>query len=115
MSGRLGIDVGGTFTDLLLFDEAKRELHLLKTPSTPHDQSEGVLTGIEKIIRQSGIAAGERVCISPMAVVVEGMEVAIASESGADAGSMSNAKAGAPSESSGERGARVAAAPDPRS
>ena len=59
MTSRLGIDVGGTFTDLLLFNDETRELHLLKTPSTPHDQSEGILTGIEKIIQQSGIPASE--------------------------------------------------------
>ncbi len=46
MSCRLGIDVGGTFTDLLLFNETSGELHLLKTPSTPEDQSVGILTGI---------------------------------------------------------------------
>lgn len=59
MSSRLGIDVGGTFTDLLLFNDATREIHLLKTPSTPQDQSEGILTGIEKIIAQSGVAPGD--------------------------------------------------------
>ena len=59
MTSRLGIDVGGTFTDLLLFNDETRELHLLKTPSTPHDQSEGILTGIERIIQQSGIPASE--------------------------------------------------------
>ncbi len=56
MTSRLGIDVGGTFTDLLLFDDATGALHLLKTPSTPDDQSIGILTGIEKLIGQSGVA-----------------------------------------------------------
>ena len=46
MSYRLGVDVGGTFTDLLLIDE---------TPSTPSDQSEGVLSGIERICAAAGI------------------------------------------------------------
>ncbi len=59
MTCRLGIDVGGTFTDFLLFDDSSRKLHLLKTPSTPHDQSEGILTGIEKIIEQTGVPPGE--------------------------------------------------------
>ncbi len=49
MSYRLGIDVGGTFTDLLLFNEKTGEMLLTKTPSTPADQSIGVLTGIHKI------------------------------------------------------------------
>jgi len=59
MSSRLGIDVGGTFTDLLLFDGATGVSHLLKTPSTPQDQSIGIHHGIEEIIRQSGIAPGD--------------------------------------------------------
>jgi N-methylhydantoinase A len=42
----LGVDVGGTFTDLVLFDVASGTLRLGKTPSTPHDQSEGILDGI---------------------------------------------------------------------
>jgi N-methylhydantoinase A len=49
MSYRLGIDVGGTFTDLLLFNDDTGELLLTKTPSTPLDQSIGVLNGIRKI------------------------------------------------------------------
>jgi N-methylhydantoinase A len=42
----LGVDVGGTFTDLVLFDPAAGTLRLLKTPTTPSNQSAGVLTGI---------------------------------------------------------------------
>ena len=49
MSYRLGIDVGGTFTDLLLFNDDTGEMILTKTPSTPSDQSVGVLNGIHKI------------------------------------------------------------------
>ena len=59
MTSRMGIDVGGTFTDLLLFDDNTGALHLLKTPSTPHDQSIGILTGVKKLIAQSGIAAAD--------------------------------------------------------
>jgi N-methylhydantoinase A len=49
MSYRLGIDVGGTFTDLLLFNDDSGEMVLTKTPSTPSDQSIGVLNGIGRI------------------------------------------------------------------
>jgi len=55
MACRLGIDVGGTFTDLLLFDESSGALHLLKTPSTPQDQSIGILTGVQKLIEQARV------------------------------------------------------------
>ena len=59
MSSRLGIDVGGTFTDLLLFDERSGAMRLLKTPSTPSDQSVGILAGIQQLIEETGIAAAD--------------------------------------------------------
>lgn len=59
MTSRLGIDVGGTFTDLLLFDERSGAIRLLKTPSTPADQSVGILDGIQQLIEETGIAASE--------------------------------------------------------
>ena len=46
---RLGVDVGGTFTDLLLVDDETGDLFRVKTPSTPADPSEGVLTGVKRI------------------------------------------------------------------
>lgn len=46
---RLGIDVGGTFTDLLLSDDRRNRVFQAKTPSTPEDQSIGILKGIELI------------------------------------------------------------------
>ena len=45
----LGVDVGGTFTDLVFLDRASRRLQVLKTPSTPDDQSEGILVGIGRL------------------------------------------------------------------
>jgi N-methylhydantoinase A len=45
----LGVDVGGTFTDLVLFDQAAGTLQVLKTPSTPRNQAEGVLAGIDRL------------------------------------------------------------------
>jgi N-methylhydantoinase A len=42
----VGVDVGGTFTDLVVYDDATRRLEVLKTPSTPHDQSEGIFNGL---------------------------------------------------------------------
>ncbi len=56
MAYRLGIDVGGTFTDLLLADEESGRLFPVKTPSTPADPSEGVMTGIDRICELSGIS-----------------------------------------------------------
>lgn len=56
---RLGVDVGGTFTDLLLLDEKRSRLFAAKVPSTPSDSSIGVLDGIEKICREAGIDLAE--------------------------------------------------------
>ena len=59
MSSRLGVDVGGTFTDLLLFNEQNGELRLLKTPTTPHDQSVGILNGISQLLAETGVSPSE--------------------------------------------------------
>jgi N-methylhydantoinase A len=55
MSYRLGVDVGGTFTDLLLINENTGETHTAKVPSTPEDSSVGVLNGIARICDESGV------------------------------------------------------------
>ena len=52
---RLGVDVGGTFTDLVLIDQRSGKLLTAKVPSTPDDSSRGVLNGIDKICREAGI------------------------------------------------------------
>ena len=56
MSYRLGVDVGGTFTDLLLIDEAKGATFTAKVPSTPEDSSKGVLAGIDKVCETAGVS-----------------------------------------------------------
>ncbi|MDC1144336.1 hydantoinase/oxoprolinase family protein [Porticoccaceae bacterium] len=55
MSYRLGVDVGGTFTDLLLINEDSGATHTAKVPSTPEDSSVGVLNGIARICEESGV------------------------------------------------------------
>ena len=45
----IGVDVGGTFTDIVAFDDATGALVTAKTSSTPANQAEGVLRGIRKI------------------------------------------------------------------
>ena len=52
---RLGVDVGGTFTDLMLIDEKSGKTYVAKVSSTPKDSSIGVLNGIEKICREASI------------------------------------------------------------
>lgn len=59
MSLTLGVDVGGTFTDLLLFNQETGHQVRAKTPSTPADPSVGVLAGIDKICRAAQISAAQ--------------------------------------------------------
>jgi len=59
MNYRLGVDVGGTFTDLLLFDLDSGAFWRHKTPSTPHDSSEGILIGVEVLCGKAGIAPSD--------------------------------------------------------
>jgi N-methylhydantoinase A len=59
MSYRLGVDVGGTFTDLLLVNEANGRIWTAKVPSTPADQSVGVLNGIVRVCERAGIDAAQ--------------------------------------------------------
>ncbi len=54
---RLGIDTGGSFTDVVVLDEATGALTATKTPSTPHDHSLGFLTGAEKALAAAGEGA----------------------------------------------------------
>jgi N-methylhydantoinase A len=57
MTYRLGVDVGGTFTDLLLVDESSGQTYMAKVPSTPDDSSIGVLNGIDRICGESDVDA----------------------------------------------------------
>ena len=68
----LGIDVGGTFTDIVL-DDGAGTLHTTKTPSTK-DQSDGVLNGIAKIAEQVGQSAES--LLAECGIVVHGTTVA---------------------------------------
>jgi N-methylhydantoinase A len=52
---QIGIDVGGTFTDLVAVDEAGRAV-LAKAPTTPDDPSRGVMAGLELLARDIGRA-----------------------------------------------------------
>jgi len=47
---RVGIDTGGTFTDVVAFDEDTGEIVTTKTPSTPDDPADGFMAGLHKVV-----------------------------------------------------------------
>jgi len=53
----LGVDVGGTFTDAVLFDGER--LHTAKLPTTPDDQSRAVIAAVEAVVERAGAAAAD--------------------------------------------------------
>ncbi|MCC6531152.1 MAG: hydantoinase/oxoprolinase family protein [Burkholderiales bacterium] len=54
---RLGIDVGGTFTDLCLFDEAQGTLRTYKVASTPDDFCHGIVDGVRALLAEARLPA----------------------------------------------------------
>src|SRR5919109_881637 len=53
----LGVDVGGTFTDAVLFDG--RSLHTAKAPTTPADESRGVVDAVQAALERAGVEGEE--------------------------------------------------------
>jgi len=59
MAARLGIDIGGTFTDLSLLDEGSGKLYAAKAASTPEDPVSAVFTGLRELLDISHVAAAD--------------------------------------------------------
>ena len=70
---RIAADVGGTFTDVVAVDDAGKVTYA-KAPSTPKDQSIGVITGLERLARGLGTSLGGLLATTDR--VVHGMTVA---------------------------------------
>jgi N-methylhydantoinase A len=58
---RVGVDSGGTFTDVCMFDETHGEIHVWKVSSTPQDPSLGIAGGIEQGVAEVAKATGQKV------------------------------------------------------
>jgi N-methylhydantoinase A len=54
MAWRVGVDSGGTFTDVCLFDDTTGRVEVWKVSSTPDDPSRGILTGVTEALRRVG-------------------------------------------------------------
>ena len=51
MTLRIGVDTGGTFTDLCAFDEATGQVHVRKVSSTPDDPGRAIVLGIQELLQ----------------------------------------------------------------
>ena len=56
---RLGVDIGGTFTDATLINEETGEIRVGKVPSTPQDPSHGFMEATHRILREAGVSPDE--------------------------------------------------------
>jgi N-methylhydantoinase A len=56
---RVGVDIGGTFTDLVLYDSDRRALTLHKVLTTPDDLAAGVIRGVAELLGAGGTRAAE--------------------------------------------------------
>jgi N-methylhydantoinase A len=61
---RIGIDTGGTFTDVVALDEVTGELVTTKTPSTPGDPADGFLAGVDKVLALLGAGGPDITAVS---------------------------------------------------
>ncbi len=55
----VGVDIGGTFTDLALYDTDSGATHVHKVPSTPDEPGHALIIGIKELCRQAGLAPGD--------------------------------------------------------
>ena len=56
---RLGVDVGGTFTDLIYVDDEAGRIEIFKLPTTPDDPSQGTVDGIVQLTARVGVSAAD--------------------------------------------------------
>jgi N-methylhydantoinase A len=70
MTWRLGIDIGGTFTDVAMLEEATGRIEVAKVPSTPRDLAEGVMSGIAAALERGGTPASSITLMSHATTVV---------------------------------------------
>ncbi len=72
---RIGIDVGGTFTDLVGLDEKTEKIHYTKISTTPWDLAEGVINGIYELLEIAGVPAVENSASADIEGIVHGTTI----------------------------------------
>jgi N-methylhydantoinase A len=82
MAWRIGIDIGGTFTDVALIDDATGRIGVAKVPTTPRNLADGVLAALANAMQKYGVAAADVGLLSHATTVVTN---AILEEKGARA------------------------------
>src|SRR2546426_6402695 len=82
MAWRIGIDIGGTFTDVALVDDATGQIGVAKVPTTPGDLTQGVVFALDMAMRRYQVAPAEVELLSHATTVVTN---AILEETGARA------------------------------
>ena len=70
MSWRIGVDIGGTFTDVVLVDETRGGIGVVKVPTTPRDFCRGVVEALGAATRERGVAAAEVTWLAHATTVV---------------------------------------------
>lgn len=70
MSWRVGVDIGGTFTDVALVNETDGRIGIAKVPTTPRDFGEGVVQALEIALQEHGVDAGDVTLLSHATTVV---------------------------------------------
>ena len=70
MAWRIGIDIGGTFTDVAMVDEASGRIGVAKVLTTPDDFGRGVIDGIRQGLAENAIAAPDVSLLSHATTVV---------------------------------------------
>ena len=66
----IGIDTGGTFSDVVLIDVASGAQHALKAPTTPDDPARGILQGVTRALARAGATPDD------VAIVLHGTTLA---------------------------------------
>ena len=70
MAWRIGVDIGGTFTDVAMVEEGTGQIGIAKVLTTPHDFAEGVLAGLQRGIAERAIATADVALLSHATTVV---------------------------------------------